>query len=327
MSSPASPTPVRRPDLVIGVDGGASHTVALVAEAATGAVLGRGTAGPSNIQAVGEAAGLRELDAAVVRAFEAADTPRAKVAAACLGLAGIDVTEGQDEIRRWADAADLAGRLSVANDATLLFAAGTPEGWGLAVIAGTGSIAFTLDRAGRDGRAGGWGYLLGDEGSAFQIALAALRAACRAADGCLEPTVLVERFLNRMGLAAPIEIITAVYRGDWDRAAIASLAPEVLDAAAGGDSLASRIVSRQADELALTAATALKKLGLPLADVPVALTGGLLLQSDRYRELFLNGLRGNDVTPGRVQLVDDPALGAVVLARRRVAGSVEPAKI
>jgi N-acetylglucosamine kinase-like BadF-type ATPase len=83
----------------------------------------------------------------------------------------------------WADRVRLAGKVSVANDATLLFAAGTPDGWGLAVIAGTGSIAFTLDAHGRDARAGGWGYLLGDEGSAFRVGLLGLRAACRAADG------------------------------------------------------------------------------------------------------------------------------------------------
>src|SRR5437763_14024498 len=95
MSSTHSPSPVRRNDLVIGIDGGASHTIALLAETATGAVLGRGVAGPSNIQAVGEEAALRELKTAVERAFESAHTPRAKVAAACLGLAGIDVAEGQ----------------------------------------------------------------------------------------------------------------------------------------------------------------------------------------------------------------------------------------
>src|SRR5438034_328249 len=171
-----------RESLVLGIDGGASHTTALLAEAASGSVRGRGESGPSNIQAVGVEAAVRELEAAVVAAFQSAKLPRAKVAAACLGLAGIDLTEGLDIIGGWAESVALAEKLKVANDATLLFAAGTPEGWGLAVIAGTGSIAFTLDRQGKDARAGGWGYLLGDEGSAWQIGLSGLRAACRAAD-------------------------------------------------------------------------------------------------------------------------------------------------
>src|SRR5436305_383328 len=82
----------------------------------------------------------------------AANLPRAKARAACLGLAGVDLNEGTDIIRGWSDRVGLAGAVAVANDATLLFAAGTPDGWGLAVIAGTGSIAFTLDRHGKDAR-------------------------------------------------------------------------------------------------------------------------------------------------------------------------------
>jgi N-acetylglucosamine kinase-like BadF-type ATPase len=138
--------------------------------------------GPSNIQAVGDELALQALGAAVGTAFEAADLPYTSVAAAVLGLAGIDLNEGIDLINNWARRVKLAERLSVANDATLLFAAGTPEGWGLAIVAGTGSIAFTLDREGKDARAGGWGYLMGDEGSAFRLGLLGLRAACRAAD-------------------------------------------------------------------------------------------------------------------------------------------------
>src|SRR5262245_41875816 len=164
-----------RAQLVLGIDGGASNTTAVLADAATGQVLGRGSGGPSNIQAVGEKTALRELNAAVAAAFQAAGHPRRMVAAAAMGLAGIDI-DGADVIRGWASLVDLAEKSSVANDATLLFAAGTPEGWGLAIVAGTGSIAFTLDRDGKEGRTGGWGYMMGDEGSAFRLGELALRA-------------------------------------------------------------------------------------------------------------------------------------------------------
>ena len=112
--------------LVIGIDGGASSTTALLAEGETGRVLGRGAGGPSNIQAVGETAALRELNSAVAAAFAAAQLPRAAVAAASLGLAGIDI-DGTDVIRGWSSLVGLAGKISIGNDATLLFAAGTPE--------------------------------------------------------------------------------------------------------------------------------------------------------------------------------------------------------
>ncbi len=305
-----------RPDLVIGVDGGASHTAALLADAATGHVLGRGESGPSNIQAAGVEAALRELEAAVAAAFVAADVPRAKVAAACLGLAGVDLNEGLDVIGGWAGRVALADTLSVANDATLLFAAGTPEGWGLAVIAGTGSIAFTLDRAGKDGRAGGWGYLLGDEGSAWMLGLNGLRAACRAADGAGPPTRLLDAFLKSLRTTDPRDFIPAVYRGEWDRAAIAGLAPVVVEAAESGDDVAHKLVVREVTELARTAATAVDAAKLPRLALPVAVAGGLIVRSAFYRGLFVQALRGHGIHPGAVTPVEDPAVGALVLARK-----------
>lgn len=306
------------PTLVIGIDGGASATAAVLADARTGEPLGRGEAGPSNIQAVGETAALRELNTAVAGAFRAAKRPRVKVAAAALGLAGVDRQEGLDVIRGWAELVQLSDRLTVANDATLLFAAGTPEGWGLAVIAGTGSIAFALDRQGKDARAGGWGYLLGDEGSAFRIGLVALRAACRAADGIGEPTSLLPTFLEKLDSPDPREFIPAVYRGSWDKAFIAGLAPLVLSAAADGDRVATRIMDEEARELARTAAGAVSAGGLPRDRLPVALTGGLVIHSAAYRERFLSELRACGIAPGPVGLVDEPVVGAVVLARKLV---------
>lgn len=306
-----------RPDLVVGVDGGATRTLALLADAATGRVVGRGEAGPSNIQAVGEEAALRELGLATDRAFAAAGLPRAAVGAACLGLAGIDL-DGRDVIDRWATGVGLTDRLSVANDAALLFAAGTPEGWGLAVIAGTGSNCLTLGPDGHEARAGGWGYVMGDEGSAYLVGLRGLRAACRAADGIGEPTALLAAYLGKLGSADPRDFIPTVYRGAWDQAAIAGMAPLVLDAAAAGDATADRIVREEAAELARTAAAAVRHGRLDPGAVPVALAGGLVLRGERFRGLFLDGLRAAGVTPSAVGLVDEPAAGAVVLARKLV---------
>jgi N-acetylglucosamine kinase-like BadF-type ATPase len=301
---------------VIGIDGGASHTVAVLADARTGEPLGRGEAGPSNIQAVGVPAALRALDAAVGAAFGAAGVPRRAVAAAALGLAGVDLNEGPDVIRGWSAEVGFADRLSVANDATLLFAAGTPEGWGLAVVSGTGSIALVLDRHGKDARAGGWGYLLGDEGSAYRVGLLALRAACRAADGVGELTALLPALVARLGSADPRDFIPAVYRGTWDKAHIAGLAPLVQDVAATGDRVATEIFADQARELARTAAGAVAAGGLPREGVPVALTGGMVIENASFRDRFLEELRACGVTPGPIGLVDDPVVGAVVLARK-----------
>jgi N-acetylmuramic acid 6-phosphate (MurNAc-6-P) etherase len=313
------PAAAVRPDLVVGIDGGGTNTVAVVAEAATGRVLGRGTGGPSNHTAVGVDAALRELDAAVDAAYTAAGLPRSRAWAACLGLAGADRPEELDVLREWADRAGLADVVSVTNDAALLIAAGTPGGWGLAVIAGTGSIAYCRSKDGTCTRAGGWGHLLGDDGSGFRIVLAALRACCKAVDRCGPPTALVGGFLAKMGLSDPMELIQAVYRGSWDRAALAGLAPVVLGAADAGDAVASEVVGRQAGELARSAAAAVAAAGLPATGLPLALAGGVFLGHEGYRSRFLDALRANGVTPDPVRLVSEPAAGAVVLARQLVA--------
>ena len=171
-------------------------------------------------------------------------------------------------------------------------------------------------RTGKDARAGGWGYLLGDEGSAFRIGLLGLRAACRAADDIGEPTALLPVLLKELGSSDPREFIPAVYRGKWDKAAIAGLAPLVLTAAANGDAVATAIFEQEARELARTAAGAVAAGGLPREGLPVALTGGLVIESAMYRDRFLSELRACGVTPGPVGLVDDPVVGAVVLARK-----------
>jgi N-acetylglucosamine kinase-like BadF-type ATPase len=304
------------PQFVLGIDGGASHTAAVLADVRTGEALGRGEAGPSNIQAVGVEPALCALDAAVGEAFRTAGIGRAKVAAAALGLAGVDLTEGLDIISGWSEKVQLAEKLSVANDATLLLAAGTPAGWGLAIVAGTGSIAFALDSRGRDSRAGGWGYLLGDDGSAYRVGLLGLRAACRAADAIGESTTLLPALLKELGTTDARDFIPAVYRGKWDKAAIAGLAPLVLNVAASGDAIATTIFEQEARELARTAAGAVAAGGLPREGVPVALTGGMVIENTVFRERFLSELRACGVTPDPVGLVDDPVVGAVVLARR-----------
>ncbi len=313
-SSAAPPAP----DLFLGIDGGGTHTVALLATraapSAPGDVLGRGESGPSNLQAVGSARALAALDEAVNRAFAAAGLERGPVAAACLGLAGAGRPGDQAVIRAWADRVRLAARVEVTNDAALLLAAGTPEGWGLAIIAGTGSIAYARTADGRTSRAGGWGYLLGDEGSAYQLVLAGLQAVARAADERGPATCLMEAFLKKLNLRAPAELVPAIYGGKWDRAALAALAPLVLDAAEAGDPAARAVAEEAAGQLAQTAAAAAHRLGLDRQAVPVALAGGVLLASAAYRQQVLRSLEILGIRPDPVQSVPEPAAGGVRLA-------------
>jgi N-acetylglucosamine kinase-like BadF-type ATPase len=236
------------------------------------------------------------------------------VAAACLGLAGAGRPEDQAPVRDWAERVRLAGVVEVTADTPLLLAAGTPQGWGLALVAGTGSMAFARAADGRTARAGGWGHLLGDEGSGYALAVAGLRAVARAADGRGPGTALAERLLTPLGLRQPQELIGAVYGGGLDRTALAALAPAVVAAVEEGDEEAATIVREAAEQLAATAAAAVRALGLEPSAVPTALAGGLLLGSPGYRRRVLDCLAGLGCQAEPVGLVTEPAEGAVRLA-------------
>ncbi len=227
-------TSVPRPAvLLLGVDGGGTTTEAWLAEPG-GKLVGRGTAGPSNAKAVGLQAARQALDAAIQAAFHAGGFAPTPVDSACLGLAGFDRPDDRRLLAGWADEACWAHRTVLANDGDLVVAAGTPEGCGIGVIAGTGSIAVGRSLEGRTARAGGWGHLIGDEGSAYRVVLDALRlVACRA-DG-REPVPpgcdpLTEHLCTALGVSEPAQIVTRIYSPDFDRAQIASLAPTVLAA-------------------------------------------------------------------------------------------------
>lgn len=152
------------------------------------------------------------------------------------------------------------------------------------------------------------------------MGLLGLRAACRAADRIGPTTQMLATLLALLGTNDPRDFIHAVYRGSWDKAAIAALAPTVMELAQRGDETALAIFESESFELARTAAGAVILGGLPTEHVPVALTGGLVLRNDWFRDRFLANLKKCGVTPGPIGLVDDPAVGAVVLARRMIAG-------
>jgi N-acetylglucosamine kinase-like BadF-type ATPase len=298
----------------LGIDGGGSHTVALLARAEPGSgweIIGRGLGGPSNPQRVGLANAQVSLEQAIHRAFAAADLPRGRVSAACLGMAGVGRAEDRQAILTWTTDQALAEHIEVRSDVELLLPAGTPEGWGVALVAGTGSIAHGRTADGRTARDGGWGYLLGDEGSAYALALAGLQAVARAADGRGPATALTSRLLARLNVKEPAGLVAAVYRGGLDRAALASLAPVILEAGAN-DEIAATLIGQAAESLACLAATVAR--ALSLTETPLALAGGLLLENPGYQKRVLEALTRLGIRTDPVGVVLEPAQGALRLA-------------
>src|ERR1039457_6318057 len=161
--------------LFLGVDGGQSGTTAMIGDE-TGRILGTGDAGPCNHAAAGE--GRAKLERAITGSVSAAcgqaglDPASVHFEAACFGMSG-----GPEDKREILAATLRVDRLVVTNDAVIALAGATRTGQGIITIAGTGSIAFGRNPAGRSARAGGWGHIFGDEGGGFDIARQAAGAA------------------------------------------------------------------------------------------------------------------------------------------------------
>jgi N-acetylmuramic acid 6-phosphate etherase len=317
-------------DLVLGIDGGGSRTVALLAPAdhelgeATPMVLGRGIAGPSNLQAVGRQVMVHSLEQAVHDAFAAARLKPGPVAAACLGLAGADRTDDRRSLLDWAADRQLAAKVAVENDCRLVLAAGTPADWGVAVIAGTGSMVLARTPEGQMRRSGGWGYLFGDEGSAYALTLAGLRAVTRAFDGSAPGTMLTELLLARLQVAEVKAIVPAVYGRGLDRAEIARLADVVTTAAEAGDAVAINCLDNAAAELACTAGAAARLLtDNAIYAIPLTFSGSLLTSCPNYADRVLSRLRVElHADPRPFTFVKEPAAGAIRLARKMIASEI-----
>ncbi|HEY7123403.1 MAG TPA: BadF/BadG/BcrA/BcrD ATPase family protein [Ktedonobacterales bacterium] len=286
----------------LGVDGGASKTLAIVVDA-QGRECGRGVAGSSNYAAVGLGQALTQLHLAIEQATKQSECQR-PFGAAWLGMAGVDRPE--DTALLLPHLQTLAGTIRLTNDAELLLSA-FDRAIGVALIAGTGSIALGRDRHSATTRAGGWGHILGDEGSGYEIGRQALQAAARSADGRGPATSLLERILQHWGLQRPDDLFEQVYQ-KTEKADIARLSSLVFAAAQTGDRPASKIIQLAAEELALAALTVCRALDFPDGPVPLALGGGLLIQEVGFRWQVLRRIRRQ--RPVQSVLVEQPALSA-----------------
>jgi N-acetylmuramic acid 6-phosphate etherase len=305
-------------ELVLGVDGGGTKTVAWLARTCGDElqIVGRGEAGSSNPQAAGWPTALDNVQCAIGRALVAAGAGRTPVRAACLALAGTGRDADRRRVEAWAERNGFSERVLVVHDAQPVLAAGVPDGFGVALIAGTGSLAFGRDAAGRTARAGGWGYLIGDEGSGYTIAKQALQAAVRAWDGRGPRTTLGDRLLRELELTQPDELVHAVYGRQQDRHWLAGLARVAVEAAGEGDFVAVQIIDEAAAELASMCLAVTRQLGLQPESSPlyVAMAGGLLIHAARLRERVVQILRECDFPQVTPRLVPEPVAGAVRLA-------------
>ncbi len=321
--TPGMPAPTDSTDteaspagLVVGLDIGGTKTHGALWSG--GALIAEARAGSANVQNVtpAEAAGSLEV---LFRELlpEGAGTGIAHVVA---GSGGVDTPDDAQRLRALIAPYAPGAEIEVVHDTRLILAAGGAS-TGIAVIAGTGSVAWGVRADGREARSGGWGYLLGDEGSGYWVAREAVRRTLHRHDVGHPPDALDTAVLARNGVGTATELIGLFHSGAG-RTYWAAQSEVVFDAARAGHSDATRIVDRAARDLTVLVLDVASVIGVP---GPVVLGGGLAMHQPELQERLRALLSAERVTDV-VFLDRDPVMGALLLAMGRRRDEPHPAR-
>jgi N-acetylglucosamine kinase-like BadF-type ATPase len=262
--------------LYLAIDAGGTKTRCALADDAR--VLARAETGTVKLMRVAESEATARMETMLGEVAADAGVSLGTVTRTCMGLAGFT----SEAARAWARrvlGAKVAGELILVGDEEIALDAAFAGGPGILVIAGTGAIAMGRGESGELVTAGGFGPVLGDEGSGYWIGLEAIRAALRAQDrlglGGVS-TCLLRDIEAHWGLGSTSELI-AMGNQRSPSPDFAELAPVVARCAEAGDVLAAGILERAGEELAELVGLAFHKMGAAApADVGVAFTGSVL---------------------------------------------------
>lgn len=296
---------------LLGLDGGATKTLAAVLDLERGEVhVARG--GASNEDAVGPKAAAATLVGVAEQALERAGAGVGELAAAVLAVAGVDT----DAVCRHVQSAGHEDWI-VVNDVVGAWATATGAQPGIGAISGTGSNVFGVGFDGSTWRVGGWGHVLGDEGSGYWLGVESIRAALRDRDGSGPETALSDAAAEFFGVQSVEAVAALVYSKPLSKSEIAAFTVETQRLAGEGDEVARALYRRGAELLGGQVAEVARRTGMAQADsFPVGLVGSVF----KAGELFVTPLGEviHRAAPGaRLQIAEmAPVGGSLQLALR-----------
>ena len=298
---------------VLGVDGGATKTVALIGTKTK--ILARGESGSSNYHNIGAVAAGKAIKAAYADAKKQAGLHRGRVEVAVVALAAVDSVNGIRIARRFVRRANLARKTFVIHDSVAAFYAATGGEPGIIVNSGTGCFAAGVNRAGECVRVGGWGFLIDDKGSAFDIGMKAITLAFRMMDGRTPRTGLVALLTNKLRVRRLDEILDGIYSNRIGVEQIAELAPSI-SRASRHDEVCKQILRETATSLAELACTTARRLKMTKTTFPLAMVGGGFKSGNDFVERFTSIVRAECPHARFLRLKDEPAKGAYLIATK-----------
>ena len=297
---------------LMGVDGGATKTLAAVLDLQEHTLhLGHGAS--SNADSVGALAASEALTKATDEAIGRAGISREQVDSAVLAIAGTDTNSVADRVRESA-----SGKWAVVNDVVGAWAAATGAQPGVGAISGTGSNVFGVGAEGRSWRAGGWGHVLGDEGSGYWLAVQSIKAALSDREHSGPETALSEAAVDFFGVRSVEELVTLVYSQPLAKGEIAAFAIETARVAHSGDAVARDIYERGAGVLGRQIVTVIEQTGLE-GEFPVGLLGSAFKAGAQF-VVPLAAIVHEIAPQARVAVVEMAPVGGCLLLAARLAG-------
>lgn len=300
---------------VIGVDGGGTKT-ALKALDLGGKVITEYTGGPSNINSMSQDKVQNVFNDLIHGALKKGNLSFENCLAICVGTAGADREEDKAIIKNMIKNTGFSGRIIVVNDAEIALCGGIEKREGIIVISGTGSICFGMTEDGRSCRSGGWGHVIGDEGSGYDIGIRAIKAAVKSYDGRGEKTMLENMVLDKLNLRKPEDLIGYVYRSGAGKKEIAGLTRTVNEAFKKGDNVSKKILSDSAFELYLSVKAVAENMGFANKHIYLTTSGGTINNITYLYDMFKCYVNENYPNIEIIHMKNDPAYGAALIAKK-----------
>lgn len=298
---------------VIGIDGGGTKTLLKISDL-KGNLLAVCEGGPTNINSMDKeyvSDGIKKLiNEGVGKIHESTENCRCL----CIGAAGVDRQEDKKIMADIIRGAGIKNEIVVTNDAETALYGGVLGDEGIIIISGTGSICFGRNRDGQTSRAGGWGHIIGDEGSGYDIGKRALISIARSHDGRDKETLLTEMVLEYLNLNSPEDLIDFVYRSSAGKKEIADIAKVVDEAFKLGDRTAEQILKACAEELYICTLPVIKNLGFSDKAVPMAVNGSVLVKNEYVFGEFSNYINTAYPLINITKMKNDAAWGAVLIS-------------
>jgi len=308
--------------IILGLESGATKTDCVIVNE-YGEVLGLGSTGSSSHYSVSVRMAKRNFLAAIKRAAEEAEVDKFDVG--CFGVSGLDTKEDYALYDEFLSSLDLTTKNIIVGDEVIAFYAvnyGLPC---IVVIAGTGSIAYGVNSHGEEARAGGWEWLVGDEGSAYDIARRGLMAAIRAYDGRGKGTMLTKTFMRHFDISDFRDIYQKIYGNiRKGKTAISSLAPLITSTAEKGDVISIKILQEVGEELGLSAIAVAERLKMTGEKVIIGSVGGVFMIGDLVFNHFYEKIKQRIPEAAFRQSIKTAFVGAAILGLKSSGVNLTP---